>query len=201
MLKMIASRVACYLIKQLAQAGVEIVEYVHGHSLTPRTAVAKLLSSVQGYSDEDHREKTRERVHEAHTRLHSLGRVTGGRVFGYRNVDVMHGVDQHGRPLRSHVERQIEPAEAAVVVEIFKLYASGLGLKSIAKELNSIKAVAPTPFVRRDPTKVQPLRGWAAGTIRAILARDLYRGVVVWNKSRKRDDYGQTRQRRRPTSE
>jgi len=44
-----------YVIKQLAQAGVEIFEYVHGKSLTPTTSTAKLLSSVQGFSDEDPR--------------------------------------------------------------------------------------------------------------------------------------------------
>src|SRR5688500_12025826 len=39
-----------YLIKQLAKAGVEIFEYVHGQSLTPKNAMEKLLSSVRGYS-------------------------------------------------------------------------------------------------------------------------------------------------------
>jgi site-specific DNA recombinase len=107
-----------YVIKQLAQAGVEIFEYVHGTSLTPTTPTAKLLSSVQGFADEDHAVKTSERVMEAHTKLFEAGRVVGGRVFGYRNQDVFHGVDAHGRPLKSHVERVVDPAEAAVVRRI-----------------------------------------------------------------------------------
>lgn len=59
-----------YVIKQIAQAGVEIYEYVHGRALTPKNALDKVLSSVQGFADEAHREATRERVHETHARLH-----------------------------------------------------------------------------------------------------------------------------------
>jgi site-specific DNA recombinase len=190
-----------YVIKQLAKAGCEVVEYVHGQSLTPRNPVAKLLSSVQGFSDEDHQVKTRERTHEAHDHKFQSGHAVGGRVFAYRNQDVISGTDAHGRPIRSHVERVIEPAEAAVVLRIFQLYDSGEGLKKIAKILTAEGALAPKPFIRRDPTKVQPLRGWAPSTIRAILTRELYHGVSIWNKSRKRDDWGQKHQQPRPQSE
>ena len=116
-----------YLIKTLAKAGVTVVEYVHGRSLTPRTSIDKLLSSVQSFSDEDHQQKSRERVHEAHARLHASGKVTGGRVFGYKNRVVYAGEDAHGNPLRSHVVREVDPAEAAVVRRIFELYSSASG--------------------------------------------------------------------------
>src|SRR5258705_5997968 len=92
-----------YVIKQLAEAGVEIFEYVHGRSLTPRNAMDKVVGSLQGFTDEKAREEASERVHEAHTRLHRAGRVVGGRVFGYRNQDVFSGGGRAGRPLRSHV--------------------------------------------------------------------------------------------------
>ena len=32
--------------------------------------------------------------------------------------------------------------------------------------------------------------GWAASTVREILFRELYRGIIVWNKTRKRDVFG-----------
>jgi site-specific DNA recombinase len=178
-----------YVIKQLTQAGVEIFEYVHGRSLTPTTPTAKLLSSVQGFSDEDHAVKTSERVHESHTRSAKAGHVTGGRVFGYTNRDVFSGVDLHGRPLRSHVER------------VFVLFDAGEGLKRIAKLLTVEGATVPKPFVRRDPTKVLPVVGWSPSTVRAILTRELYHGVIVWNRSRKRDVFRQVNQRPRPESE
>jgi DNA invertase Pin-like site-specific DNA recombinase len=190
-----------FVIKQLAQAGVEIFEYVHGQSLTPRSPTAKLLSSVQGFADEDHAVKTSERVIEAHTRLFEMGRVVGGRIFGYDNKHVYDGVDASGNPRRSHTERVVNEAEAAVVRRIFALYDAGEGLKRIAMQLNSEGATCPKKFVRKDPTKVQPVEGWAPGTIRAILRREIYGGVVVWNKSRKRDDFRQVNQRPRPESE
>jgi len=191
-----------YVIKQLAQAGVEIFEYMHGKSLTPVTWLDKAMSAVQSAADEAHREQTSERVHESHTRSAKAGHVVGGRVFGYTNQDVFSGVDPHGRPLRSHVERVINPTEAAVVQRIFALYDEGHGLKRIAKLLTSERAVAPKPFIRRDPTKVQPLAGWAPSTVRTILTREIYHGVIVWNKSRKRPvTWGQVDQRPRPSSE
>jgi Recombinase len=104
-----------------------------------------------------HREKSSQRVAEAHTRLHMAGHVTGGRVFGYRNVDVFHGVDVHGRPLWAYVDLEIHEAEAAVVRRIFALYDAGYGLKRIAKILTAEQAPAPKPF--RLPDGLSPLTG------------------------------------------
>ena len=187
------------LIKQLAMAGVEIFEYVHGQSLTPKNWQDKAMSAMRSAADEAHREQTRERVHEAHLAKVRRGYVVGGRVFGYRNEDVFNGEDQHGRPLRSHVTRVIDETQARVVVRIFELYVSGLGLKAIAKRLTSEGAAHPKPFRRQDG--LAPVVGWSPATIRTILHRDLYRGIVVWNRSRKRDDWGQVDQRERPTED
>src|SRR5882762_1300342 len=41
-------------------------------------------------------------------------------------------------------------------------------------------------------------RSWAPSTVREILYRDLYRGVVVWNRIRKRDVWGLKRYLSRP---
>lgn len=84
--------------------------------------------------------------------------VVGGRVFGYRNVDVIIGQDARGRSLRSHVERVSDEAEAAVVVRIFELFAEGYGLKRIAKVLTADGAVASKPFVRKDSFGLPPGR-------------------------------------------
>ena len=40
-------------------------------------------------------EATSERVHERHTQLAKAGHVCGGRIFGYKNDDVVVGVDAH----------------------------------------------------------------------------------------------------------
>jgi len=68
------------------------------------------------------------------------GHVTGGRVFGYDNVEV-HTADGQ----RAHVERRVNEAEAAIVRRIFELSAAGLGLRSISLRLNAEHALAPVP--------------------------------------------------------
>ena len=88
--------------------------------------------------------------------------VVGGRVFGYRNVDVIIGQDARGRSLRSHVERVSDEAEAAVVVRIFELFAEGYGLKRIAKVLTADGAVAPKPFVGNDRFGLPPVGAWGS---------------------------------------
>jgi site-specific DNA recombinase len=191
-----------YTIKRLAQAGVEVWAYMEGRCLTPRNAMDKAMSSLRAFGDEAHREDTSKRGHEAHSAKQRRGHIVGGRVYGFRNVDIYAGTDAHGRPLKSHVERVIDPTESAVVRRIFELYDSGLGLKAIAKQLTSEKAPAPIPFVRKDPTKVQPVRGWYPSTIRAILRREDYRGVYVWNRTRKRQEvWGKVKPSPRPDSE
>ena len=66
------------------------------------------------------------------------------------------------------VVRVINEAEATVVRRIFELYVEGAGQSRIAKRLNE------------------------------VLERPLYRGRVVWNRTRKRDQWGQRRQQARP---
>jgi site-specific DNA recombinase len=66
------------------------------------------------------------------------GHVTGGRVFGYDNLEIR-GADGQ----RSHVERHINEAEAAVVRRIFELCADGVGLTRITKLLNVEHVPAP----------------------------------------------------------
>ena len=113
------------------------------------------------------------------------GHVTGGRVFGYDNVEVV-GAD--GK--RSHVIRRINDPEAAIVRRIYELSAKGVGLTSIAKALNAEAAPAPRAQQSRP-------RAWAPSSVREILYRDLYRGQISWNRTRKRNAWGQAKREAR----
>ena len=163
-----------YIIKQFAEAGVYIYEYVHGECLTPENWREKVTSALLAGVDEGHREQTSERVHESHSQRARKGYVVGGRVFGYRNHHVFMGTDRDGNPLRSHVELRVDEPQAAVVRRIFELYDSGVGLKAIAKQLALDGAIAPGPFKRRDG--LSPTSGCLLSTVRAVLQRDLDRG-------------------------
>jgi site-specific DNA recombinase len=120
-------------------------------------------------------------------------------LVGYRNRDVYNGVDAHGRQLRSHVERVIDKAEARVVLRIFELYDAGYGLKRIAKLLTAEGAARPTPFRRADG--LSPVGAWVPSTVRGVLTRELYHGVMVWIKTRKKNSWGKLDVRDRPESE
>ena len=109
------------------------------------------------------------------------GHVTGGRVFGYDNLEIT-GPDGQ----RSHVERRINDAEAAVVRRIFELCATGNGLTNITKALNAEGAPSPRPQQGRPAA-------WAPSSVREVLLRPLYRGEIVWNRTRKRDTWGRSK--------
>jgi site-specific DNA recombinase len=147
------------------------------------------MLSVTAFADELEREKARQRTYDAMQRKARAGHVTGGSVFGYENVDVP-GPD--GK--RSHVERRILENEAEVVRRVFQMCADGQGLTTIAKTLNAERARCPRSQQGRP-------KGWAPSSVREVLYRDLYRGVIVWNKTRKRDQWGLHRQRARAEQE
>ncbi len=92
--------------------------------------------AARGFAAEMEREKAKQRTRDALLARAKQGRVTGGVVFGYRNVPVHAGTDASGNPVRACVRHEIEPGEAEVVRAIFQMYVAGYGLKRIARTLN-----------------------------------------------------------------
>jgi site-specific DNA recombinase len=175
-----------YALKQLSVAGVRCFSYLEDRELLMASATDKFLLGAVTFAADLEREKARQRTYDALVRKARAGYVTGGRVFGYDNVEI---TDATGK--RSHVERQINDREAAIVRQIFDLCAKDYGVRGIAKHLNEQAAPAPRAEPGRRPT-------WAPSTIHAVLARDLYRGVIVWNQTRKRDTWGKKQTSNRP---
>jgi site-specific DNA recombinase len=172
-----------YALKQLVQAGVRVFLYLEDRERTLESPIDKVMLSLTTFADELEREKARQRTYDAMARKARAGHVTGGRVFGYDNIAV-----------DSHVERRINEAEAAIVRRIVELCAAGHGLKRIAIGLNDAGATSPRSQQERP-------RGWAPSTIRDVLYRPLYRGELVWNRTRKRNAWGVKRQRDRAEGE
>jgi site-specific DNA recombinase len=121
-----------YALKQLVQAGVRVFFYMEDRERTLDSPTDKIMLSLTAFADELEREKARQRTRDAVVRKARAGHVTGGACFGYRNVEIV-GPDRR----RSHVAREIQPAEADIVRRIFRLSASGHGVKAIAKLLNA----------------------------------------------------------------
>jgi hypothetical protein len=171
-----------------------VFAYQDDRPISLETPADTLFTTVNAWKDAEARRESSVPTHDALTRTARAGHVTGGRLFGYRNVNVCKGTDTHGRPIRSHVTRVIHEAEAKIVCQIFELCAAGYGVKRIARELN--EAAAPSPRAQRARRD-----GWAASSVRTVLHRELYRGVVVWNRTRKRNVFGQKQPKARDRAE
>ena len=178
-----------YALKQLVQAGVRVFSYLTDHEVELNDPTATLMMQVQAFAASMEREKASQRTHDTLLRKARAGHVTGGRVFGYDNIEIT-GPDGQ----RSHVERRINDGEAEVVHRIFELCAAGNGLTRITKTLNADGAVSPRAQRGRP-------HAWAASSVREVLHRHVYRGEIVWNQTRKCDSWGQHRSRPRPATD
>ena len=110
--------------------------------------------------------------------------------FGYRVVRVLEG--------QPRGEREIIPAEAAIVQRIFRAFVAGVSPKAIAKALNA--EGLPGPRGRTwSPSTIHGHAGRGTG----ILNNELYIGRTIWNRQRfeKNPDTGKRVARLNPTSE
>jgi site-specific DNA recombinase len=160
-----------YAIRQIAGAGVRIYCYLTDTEAKSETLVDRFQPSVMAFVDDMHREQSRQRTRDALRRHAERGYVAGGLVYGYRNVEVRVG------DKRSHVLREIDEDQAAVIRRILRDIARGDGFCRIAKRLNG--GGVPSPRPKR--------HGWAVSGVREIVLRDLYRGQVVYGKTRWKD--------------
>lgn len=165
--------------------------YLEDRERTLDGPMDKLLMSVTAFADELEREKARQRTYDALARKAQAGHVTGGRVFGYDNAEVLGAPDEGGRQIRQRVERRINEPEAEIVRRIFTLCAEGVGKSRIAKILNAEGARAPRAQRGRP-------RAWAPSSVHEVLQRPLYRGEIVWNRTRKRNQWGRVAPSERP---
>jgi site-specific DNA recombinase len=181
-----------YRLKSIIDAGVRVFYYLEDRERTLGSALDKMMMNLTTFAAEDAREKAALRVYDAMTRKAKAGHVTGGKVYGYDNVEVLSPtLGPDGRACRLHVLRRINPAQAAVVRRVFELYASGKGLTRIAKLLNA-EGIPPPRTVAH---------GWAPSCLRELLYRPLYHGEIVWNKKQKIVRGGTKARRPRPEAE
>jgi DNA invertase Pin-like site-specific DNA recombinase len=156
------------IVRELLRAGIRVFTYGDGRELTLDSALDKFQLNALNFVAEMERELARTRTRDALRRKAGHGHVAGGKVYGYSNRDV---IGAGGG--RDHVERDIVPAEAAVIRRIFREIAEGRGFSRIAKGLNEEAVPCPAHG-----------RGWATSGVRELVLRDLYRGRIVWGRTR-----------------
>jgi DNA invertase Pin-like site-specific DNA recombinase len=173
------------LFKRLTFAGVNIVtlaegDITHLHIGFKGTMNALFLKDL---ADKTHR-GLRGRV--------EGGKSAGGLCYGYRVVKSLSG------GVVTTGEREIEPAEAAIVERIFREFVSGVAPKGIARRLNRDGIAGPFGGT------------WSPSTIHGnatrgtgILNNELYVGRLIWNRLRyvKNPDNGKRISRLNPQAE
>jgi hypothetical protein len=122
-----------------------------------------------------------EKVHRGQEGRALSGLQPGGKCFGYLNVPIEDPTRsaKYGRLAVSGVRLEVDEEQAAIVRQVFSMYASGRSLAEISKTLNAEGVQAP------QPARTRPIRAWCPSSIREILRNERYRGVFVWNRTRK----------------
>lgn len=159
------------VLGKLNEAGLRVFCYADGSELKTDTLMGQLIVALQGFAGAHEREKIIGRTSEALSYRARAGHVTGGRLYGYRNVRRPDGG-------KGFVDREIVDDEANWVRWIFERYADGDGFRGIASELNVLGVETPRG-------KGKGAKLWQPGTIRPILLNELYRGVQVYGQKKK----------------
>lgn len=160
------------VVEHFKRNGVRIVAASQGLDLSkdlfPLTSLAMC--------DELYLATLREKIRRGQQGCVLSGYIAGGRCYGYKNVPVEDPTrtGNHGRPYVG-VRREIVPEQAEIVRRIFGMYASGHRLSNIAHALNTERVAAPDGHSN----------SWRSTTIASILRNQHYRGVIMWNRTRK----------------
>jgi DNA invertase Pin-like site-specific DNA recombinase len=167
-----------YLLSQFKDAGLGIWYYQANRQANLADATGQFMENVYGYAAQMEREKAAARARETGRVKAAKGHVAGGVVFGYRNVRA-----------DDHVDRVIVDREADVIRRIFREISEGRGYAKIAQGLNA------------DAIPCSRGRRWAMTCVREMVFRELYRGRIVYGRTRWQDKGGRPVKVRTPESE
>lgn len=188
---------ALRILERLTYYGVALVAVSQGIDTSQENS--RMLAAMHGVVDEQFLIGLRDKVHRGQEGRVLKGMNPGGRCYGYRNVPIDDPTRQgkYGRMAVLGVQQEIDPTEAAVIRRIFETYADGKGFATIAKQLNHEGIPPPRPASNR------LWQAWSRYTIREMLFNEKYRGVIVWNRTKKmrNPDTGKKVSKTRPTSE
>ena len=170
--------------------------YAVAQRLDCREKTSRPLLTLHGMMDEQFLDGLAEKVHRGQEGRALKGLQPGGRCFGYKNVPIEDPTrsGKYGMKAVVGVKLEILEEQADVVRRVFRMYADGESLASIAKQLNAEGVEAPqTP-------KKRVVRGWFPSAIREMLRNERYRGVSVWNRTKKErnPETGRKTSRQRP---
>ena len=146
------------ILARIARAGCRLFLYQTNSEVDLGSSTGRFLASVTSYGPEYVRETLANHMKDQLKLQAKNGLVHGGSVYGYINV----------RLAKRHVERRIHKEQAKVIrTMIFEQFVAGQSPTAITQKLNMYKIPAKTPG-----------RPWTVGSVRHILRRKLYKGIV-----------------------
>lgn len=151
------------LLAHLDDHGIRVIEWSTGRpvELDGMMMVAAQIRSVVA------QEERRQIAHRTRTALKQKadkGFVTGGVVYGYRNVRTPAGVVY-----------EVHPDQAAVVRGIYERTAAGDSARVIAVGLNARGVASPR-------AEGGGTGSWCPSTVRAIVRSERYKGLATWGE-------------------
>ncbi len=173
--------------------------YAVAQRLDCREKTSRPLLTLHGMMDEQFLVSLGEKVHRGQEGRALKGMQPGGKCFGYRNVPIEDPtrIGKYGRAAVSGVKLEFDEEQAPIVKRVFAMYADGNSLATIAKILNAEGVQAP------QPPRTRQIRAWHPSALREMLRNERYRGVFVWNRTRKErnPETGRKTSRPRPESD
>jgi len=170
--------------------GVRIIS--RADSLDSDDLHSKLGFQMRGIVNELYLDDLREKTLRGQKGQKARGFTVGEATYGYHSVPVGEmRVDRRGRPRPDGYRMVIDPAEAEVVLRIFRDFGEGKAVKALTKELNIEEVQGRRKF----------RRGWSPSTISRILKNEKYIGRWIWNRSETRRDPKTGRKRKFPKQE
>jgi DNA invertase Pin-like site-specific DNA recombinase len=116
----------------------------------------------------------KDKVRRAHRAIAAAGRATSSVAYGYRAVRGV--VDERGKYVNGL--REVDPNQAVIVRRIFEEFTSGVPVRQIVRSLNDEGIPSPSGKLWRTAA----ISG-EASRFRGILYNDLYRGLLVYNRT------------------
>jgi DNA invertase Pin-like site-specific DNA recombinase len=168
-------------LKRVTRKGVQVWFYDGGRRFEYGTFATNLVGFAEGEAAAEYIRDIATKTTEGLRHRAAMGKVTGGRVYGYENVcSGCRRVIPFGmlRCCPGHTDRLVNATEAAAVVRVHEMYAAGSGLAVIAHALNA--SGVPSPRAQQGRVK-----GWCPASVREVLKRPLYRGEMIHGRMRK----------------
>lgn len=180
-----------HALKIFAHYEVRVLAYTRNYdSSTPGHEV---VAMAQGLQNAMYRPEQAKKTHRGQRAKAEQGFSVGGRAYGYRSQPLLKpGVlDRYGNPEVAAYRKVIDDTEAKVVRWIFRQYADGNSPRAIAAALNAQGVPSPGARWKRSKDAKRRDGKWMASTIHGnpdkgtgILCNVLYRGELVWNRTR-----------------